>query len=86
MIISLWLSLLFLPFKGMKAALIFFVVFTGILFLARYLSLFKNSFTVQLQKASGSIRQITAAFPVPPTLAGTLVLIGLAAVPLFAKD
>ncbi len=86
LIVSLWLSLLFLPFKGLKAALLFFVVLAGILFLARYLSLFKNSFTVQLQKASGAIRQITAALPVPPAFAGALVLIGLAAVPLFAKD
>ena len=86
LIVSLWLSLLFLPFKGLKAALLFFVVLAGILFLARYLSLFKNSFTAQLQKASGAIRQITAALPIPPAFAGALVLIGLAAVPLFAKD
>jgi len=80
------MSLLLLPFKGLKVSLIFFVLLAAILFVVRYISLFKKPFAAHLQKASGAIRQITASFPVRPALAISVALIGLAAVPLFAKD
>jgi branched-chain amino acid transport system permease protein len=42
-IIALWLSLLFLPFKGISAALIFFIAVSVLLVLSKYLLKYKNT-------------------------------------------
>jgi branched-chain amino acid transport system permease protein len=42
-IIALWLSLLFLPFKGIAAALIFFIVISVLLVSSKYLLKYKNT-------------------------------------------
>ncbi len=42
-IIALWLSLLFLPFKGISAALLFFIVISILLVSSKYLLKYKNS-------------------------------------------
>ena len=42
-IIALWLSLLFLPFKGISAALLFFIVISVLLISSKYLLKYKNT-------------------------------------------
>jgi branched-chain amino acid transport system permease protein len=44
-IIALWLSLLFLPFKGISAALLFFIVISVLLVSSKYLLKYKNTIT-----------------------------------------
>jgi branched-chain amino acid transport system permease protein len=44
-IIALWLSLLFLPFKGIFAALLFFIVISVLLVSSKYLLKYKNTIT-----------------------------------------
>jgi branched-chain amino acid transport system permease protein len=42
-IIALWLSVLFLPFKGISAALLFFIVISALLVSSKYLLKYKNT-------------------------------------------
>jgi len=54
-IIALWLSLLFLPFKGFKAAILFFAIFSVLLLSLKFLSPYKKIFAERLQIFSKKI-------------------------------
>ena len=56
LLIPLWLSLLFLPFKGLNAALIFFVVSSVSIVLLRYLLRYKKLLMQGLETLSKKIR------------------------------
>ena len=43
LVIALWLSFLFLPFKGVKAAVLFFVIVSAVLLSWRFLARYKNT-------------------------------------------
>ena len=43
LVIALWLSFLFLPFKGIKAAVLFFVIVSAVLLSWRFLARYKNT-------------------------------------------
>ncbi len=55
LIIALWLSLLFLPFKGAKAAVLFFIVLFFLLVSVSFLSRYKKTLAGTLQSLRGKI-------------------------------
>jgi branched-chain amino acid transport system permease protein len=85
-IIALWLSLLFLPFKGISAALLFFIVISVLLISSKYLLKYKNTiaegktFTGYRLKAAG-------LFPGRfPAVARYVLMCLLLAVPFLFRD
>jgi branched-chain amino acid transport system permease protein len=85
-IIALWLSLLFLPFKGISAALIFFIVISVLLVSSKYLLKYKNTiaegktFTGYRLKAAGLFSGRFSA------VARSLLMCFLLAVPFLFRD
>jgi branched-chain amino acid transport system permease protein len=59
-IVALWLSLLFLPFKGVNAAALFFIVVSLLLVFLSFLSRYKKTLVVTLQSVRG--KRWTAGF------------------------
>jgi branched-chain amino acid transport system permease protein len=57
-IIALWLSVLFLPFKGLQAAFLFFIIFSALLLSLKFLSPYKNIYTESLQTFSKKIHSL----------------------------
>jgi branched-chain amino acid transport system permease protein len=86
LIIAIWMSLLFLPFKGLKAALILFVALSFMLFLLKYLPRFKDVLIAPLHKTFDKMQNIFTAVPLPSILARYALLMCLAALPFFSKD
>ncbi len=56
LIISIWFAILFLPFKGLKAALIFFIILLLILFLLKALFRYKTIFMNSLYKINDLVK------------------------------
>jgi len=86
LIIAIWMSALFLPFKGLKAALILFVALSCMLFLLKYLSRFKDVLIAPLHKTFDKMQNIFTAAPLPSIITRYALLICLAALPFFSGD
>ncbi|MEK7331756.1 MAG: hypothetical protein AAB017_00125, partial [Nitrospirota bacterium] len=90
LIIALWLALLFLPFRGIKDALILFVTLSILLFIFRALSGYAKTLTEKFnairQSVSSSLETVYAR-PKTPRFVAYLLLLGfILSVPFFAKD
>lgn len=88
--IALWLALLFLPFKGLKAAVILFVTLSASIFLLRFLVSYIKPFKERLHDARASLTnrfRIMRNQTKGALLIGRcLLLIFIISVPFFAKD
>jgi branched-chain amino acid transport system permease protein len=85
-IIALWLSILFLPFRGIKAAVVFFIIASLILFLWRLLSGYQIARAL-LTKAPGMQKHGAGRFTKKQVLAARYTsLISLLILPFFVQD
>lgn len=90
LIIALWLALLFLPFRGIKDALILFVTLSILLFIFRALSGYAKTLTEKFnairQSVSSGLETVYAR-PKTSRFVAYLLLLGfILSVPFFAKD
>ena len=83
---AFWLSLLFLPFKGLKNAIIFFLVLSALLFLIKLLSGYKRFIIIPVNKATDRIRQRLFANRFSVVLSRSLLLLFLLILPFVAGD
>ena len=83
---AFWLSLLFLPFKGLKNAAIFFLVLSAVLFFIKFFSGYKRFIIIPVSKAIDRIRQRLFANPFSVVLSRSLLLLFLIILPFFAGD
>ena len=83
---AFWLSLLFLPFQGLKNALIFFLVISAVLFLIKFLYGYKRFFTEAVNASTARISQQLSANRFSVLLLRSLLLLFLIILPFFAGD
>jgi branched-chain amino acid transport system permease protein len=83
---AFWLSLLFLPFQGLRNALIFFLVISAVLFLIKFLSGYKRFFTKAVNASAERISQQLSANRFSVLLLRSLLLLFLIILPFFAGD
>lgn len=88
--IALWLSLLFLPFRGIKDALILFVTLSILLFIFRALSDYAKTLTEKFnalrQSVNSSLETVYARSKTPQFVTYLLLFGFILSVPFFAKD
>lgn len=88
--IALWLSLLFLPFRGIKAASIFFISLLVMLFICRALSGYARTLRDKLNAVRESIierfKAVYAGSEASGMIAYFLLFVFLFSIPFFAKD
>lgn len=85
-VIALWLSLLFLPFKGLNAALLFFVIFSVPLLFLKFLSPYKIIFTSGLQTFCKKIHDSFFVTRYPSLIARYSLLLLLFIIPFMVRD
>ncbi len=89
-IIALWLSLLFLPFRGIKDALILFVTLSILLFIFRVLSDYAKTLTEKFtgirQSINSRLETVYARSKTPQFVTYLLLSGFILSVPFFAKD
>jgi branched-chain amino acid transport system permease protein len=83
---AFWLSLLFLPFKGLKNAIIFFLVLSAVLFLIKFLSGYKRLFAITVHKPMELIWQRLFVNRFSVLLLQSLLLVLLILLPFLAGD
>jgi branched-chain amino acid transport system permease protein len=83
---ALWLSLLFLPFRGLKAAFLFFIIFSVLFIALKLLSPYKKIFTEGLRTFGSKIHYsfFIARYPALFTRSALLLLVVI--LPFFAGD
>lgn len=86
LIIALWLSLLFLPFKGLSAAIIFFILLLFLFVFVSFLSRYKRNLAGILEHLSDSIRTVVSVSPRLYPVVRYLFLPVLCVLPFFAGD
>jgi len=85
-IVALWLSFLFLPFEGIKAAVVFFVIVSAILVSAVFLSGYQNTFALSIKTLSASIQESGLFSHKQIFVLRYACLLSLFVMPLFAQD
>ena len=85
-IVALWLSFLFLPFKGVNAAALFFIVVSLLLVSLSFLSRYKKTLAVTLQAVRGKIRTTGLFSSVSSPVLRYSFLPALLILPFFAGD
>jgi len=85
-VIALWLSLLFLPFKGIKAAIVFFVIVSAILVSAVFLSGYQNKFALSIKTLSVTVQESGLFSQKQIFVLRYACLLSLFVMPLFARD
>ena len=86
LIVALWLSLLFLPFKGIKAAIVFFVIVSAILVSAVFLSGYQNKFALSIKTLSVTVQESGLFSHKQIFVLRYACLLSLFVMPLFARD
>jgi len=85
-IIALWLSLLFLPFKGLNAALLFFIIFSVLFLFLKFLSPYKIIFTSGLQTFGKKIHDSFFVTRYPSLITRYALLLLIFIIPFLARD
>ena len=84
-IIALWLSLLFLPFKGLKAAILLFVIISVLLVFSKFLYPYKKIVTERFQRLGSGIHSLS--FNRSMSFVFTCLVLGLIlAMPFMVRD
>ena len=86
LIVALWLSLLFLPFKGIKAAIVFFVIASAILVSAVFLAGYQNKFALSIKTLSVTVQESGLFSHKQIFVLRYACLLSLFVMPLFARD
>jgi branched-chain amino acid transport system permease protein len=86
LIVALWLSLLFLPFKGIKAAIVFFVIVSAILVSAVFLSGYQNKFALFIKTLRVTVQESGLFSHKQIFVLRYACLLSLFVMPLFARD
>jgi len=86
LIVALWLSLLFLPFKGIKAAIVFFVIASAILVSAVFLSGYQNKFALAIKTLRVTVQESGLFSRKQIFVLRYACLLSLFVMPLFARD
>ena len=85
-VVALWLSLLFLPFKGIKAAIVFFVIVFAILVSAVFLSGYQNKFALSIKTVRVTVQESELFSRKQIIVLRYACLLSLFVMPLFARD
>jgi len=85
-VIALWLSLLFLPFKGLNAALLFFIIFSVLLLFLKFLSPYKIIFTSGLQTFGKKIHDSFFVTRYPSLITRYALLLLIFILPFLVRD
>jgi branched-chain amino acid transport system permease protein len=84
--VALWLSLLFLPFKGIKAAVVFFVAVSAILVSVRLFSGYQNNLASLIKTLAKKVQESGLFSPKQVFVIRYACLLSLFVLPSFARD
>jgi branched-chain amino acid transport system permease protein len=85
-VVALWLSFLFLPFEGIKAAIVFFVIASAIFVSAVFLSGYQNKFALSIKTLSITVKESGLFSHKQIFVLRYACLLSLFVIPLFARD